>query len=62
MSRSAKTIAPPATSGCGAASTCDDIESEFLGIWLGLARLREKIRRLAAAGDLATAPAPQRPV
>ena len=47
MSRSAKpgTIA---ASERGVANVYDDIESEFLGIWLGLARLREKIRNLAA--------------
>jgi hypothetical protein len=36
-----------AASERGAVSVYDDIESEFLGIWLGLARLREKIRNLA---------------
>jgi len=47
MSRSAKPASMAAASERGAVSVYDDIESEFLGIWLGLARLREKIRNLA---------------
>jgi hypothetical protein len=37
-----------AASERGKTNVYDDIESEFLGIWLGLARLREKLRNLAA--------------
>jgi len=58
MSRSAETSAG---SGRRPDIACrDDIESEFLGIWLGLARLREKVRRLTARE--AAAHAPRRPV
>jgi hypothetical protein len=39
-----------AASERGKTNVYDDIESEFLGIWLGLARLREKLRSLGA-GD-----------
>jgi hypothetical protein len=38
----------------------EEIENEFLGIWLGLARLREKVRLLMAHD--AAAHAPRRPV
>lgn len=48
MSRPAKPGTMAAASERGVANVYDDIESEFLGIWLGLARLREKIRNLAA--------------
>jgi len=48
MSRSAKTTDRPIGSEHAPAEACDDIENEFLGIWLGLARLREKVRHLAA--------------
>jgi hypothetical protein len=46
MSRSAKSTGRPAGPERGSADACDDIEIEFLGIWLGLARLREKVRYL----------------
>jgi len=49
MSRSAKFAEASAGTGARTDVVWDDIESEFLGIWLGLARLREKIRHLAAA-------------
>ena len=56
MSRSAKSGDGPAASDRRPANVYDDIESEFLGIWLGLARLREKIRNLAGGET-----APRRP-
>lgn len=59
MSRSANTREAPAGSDRRTANAYDDIEDEFLGIWLGLARLRERIRQLATREP---APAPQRPV
>ena len=48
MSRSAKPGTMTAASERGKSNVYDDIESDFLGIWLGLARLREKLRSLAA--------------
>jgi hypothetical protein len=55
MRRSAKaaTAAPVRTP----AERCDDIESEFLGIWLGLGRLREKLLALTARNS--TEPCPR---
>ena len=38
----------PARPGRGAGDSYDEIESEFLGIWLGIARLREKVLALAS--------------
>ena len=60
MSRSAKFAEAAAGPIHRSDTGCDDdIESEFLGIWLGLARLREKIRHLASCE---TPPhAPRRP-
>jgi len=37
----------------------DDIESEFLGLWMDIARLREKV--LALAGGAMPPPSPRPP-
>ena len=47
MIRTAKGGRGDAASG-GRNDTVDDIESEFLGLWLDIARLREKVLALAA--------------
>jgi hypothetical protein len=56
MSRTAKPATARSGSSRGAGDDNDEIESEFLGIWLGIARLREKV--LALTGR--TEPRPQR--
>jgi hypothetical protein len=60
MSRSAKTVDGPARAERGPGNAYDEIESEFLGIWLGLARLREKVRLLTAR-EAPASHAPRRP-
>jgi hypothetical protein len=56
MSRSAKPATVPAAPDRTPANGVDDIESEFLGIWLGVARLREKVLALTGRAE----PRPQR--
>lgn len=34
----------------GRSDTVDDIEDEFLGLWMDIARLREKVLALAGGG------------
>jgi hypothetical protein len=46
MSRSAKPATVPATPDRTPAESVDDIESEFLGLWLDVARLRDKVLAL----------------
>ena len=58
MSRPVKTTGNAGGSERRPADLYEDLENEFLGIWLGLARLREKMRCLTARE---TAPAPQGP-
>lgn len=51
MSRSAKPATVPAARGRTPADSVDDIESEFLGMWMGIARLREKVLALASRAE-----------
>jgi hypothetical protein len=46
MNRSAKAAPVPSAPDGMAVYSVDDIESEFLGIWLDVARLREKVLAL----------------
>jgi hypothetical protein len=48
MRRSAKPAPAPVVVRRGAVESYDEIESEFLGIWLGIARLHEKVIALAS--------------
>jgi len=59
MTRSAK----PGRGGAamdGRADTVDDIESEFLGLWMDIARLREKVLALIAGALPPPGPRPPR--
>ena len=56
MSRYARPATVPAAPARTPADGADDIESEFLGIWLGIARLREKVLALTSRAE----PRPQR--
>ena len=56
MSRSARPATVPTAPARTPADGADDIESEFLGIWLGIARLREKVLALTSRAE----PRPQR--
>ena len=60
MSRSAKSAETSGSIRRVDIAGSDDIENEFLGIWLSLARLREKVRLLTASE--AAMPAPRRPI
>lgn len=51
MSRSAKPTTAPAARDRTPAVSMDDIESEFLGMWMGIARLREKVLALASRAE-----------
>lgn len=51
MSRSAKPATVPAARGHTPADSVDDIESEFLGMWLSIARLREKVLALTSRAE-----------
>ena len=58
MHRPVKTTGKTGGSERRPADLYEEIENEFLGVWMGLARLREKVRRMTARE---TAPAPQGP-